>query len=465
VNVIAELEAFLAHHEFVWLGRFTLNCYGLARHLSFHLLILRDYGLDDAWAASRMGVDIISLERETGVRIHSVGIDARPLFEGDFGAQVFSALLQSGRQRNVATPYAMQELEALAAASDGRVRIISPLTAVSDPLNNKLALRRALPELGIEPVPHVICRLIEVDLQQIRQRYGLPFVVQLAMGAGGSGTFYVSSERDLTALQADKGDQEVSVSKYITGMAPNINAVVLDDGVLLSYPSIQVVGTPECVGWAGGYCGNDFTATRRLPESAVRAIYDQTLRIGAWIGDQGFRGMWGIDFVVDGSRVYPLEVNPRFQGSTRLLTELQYLGGEVPLALAHVAGFLDGGQALLGRLRAHWGEPQPLDGAQIDLHTLESDWSTVRGSLQPGVYGWDGARGVYCREGMTIADCQTEDEFVLSGTVPRTGTRVEPGSVLLRIQTRREILDGQSDRLKPWASQVCGWVYRALELA
>jgi len=465
VQVSAELKAFLADRKFVWLGYFALNCYGLARHLSFDLLIFRDYGLDDDWAASRMGADVISLERETGMRIRGLGVGAQPLFEGEVGAQVSSALLSPGRQRNVVTPFAIRGLEELHAANDSRIRIISPLTAVTGPLGNKLALRRALPELGIEPVPHVVCTLADVDFRQIEWRFGLPFVVQLPTGAGGSGTFYVSSERDLTALQDDKGDQEVSVSKYITGMAPNINAVVLDDGVLLSYPSIQVVGVPECVGWPGGYCGNDFAATRRLPDAAVRAIYDQTLRIGAWIGEQGFRGMWGIDFVVDGSRVYPLEVNPRFQGSTRLLTELQHVGGEVPLVLAHVVGFLDGGQDVLRRLRAHWREPQPLDGAQVDVHSLESDWSTVRGSLQPGVYQWDGARGLYRGEGMTVADCQDDDEFVLSGAVPRTGTRVEPGSVLLRIQTRREILDGQSDKLQPWFAQLCRWVYDALELS
>jgi hypothetical protein len=465
MNVIAELEAFLADRNFVWLGYFVLNCYGLARHLSLDLLILRDYGLDDGWAAPRIGADVISLERETGVRIRGLGVGAQPLFEGDVGAQVSSALLRSGRERPVVTPFAIRGLETLAAASDGSIRIISPRTAVTGPLGDKLALRRALPGLGIEPVPHVIRDLAEVRFQEIERRYGLPFVVQLPTGSGGSGTFFVSSERDLRSLQDEKGHQEVSVSKYITGMAPNINAVVLDDEVWVSYPSIQVVGAPQCVGWRSGYCGNDFSATRRLPGAAVQAIYDQTRRIGAWIGEQGFRGMWGVDFAVDGSRVYPLEVNPRFQGSTRLLTELQYLAGQVPLVLAHVVGFMEGGQALLKRLSAHWDSPQPIDGAQIDLYSLESDWSTVRGSLQPGVYEWNGAKGVYRREGMTVVDCQNADEFVLSGTVPRTGTRVEPGSVLLRIQTRREILDGQSDKLQPWAAQVCEWVYDALALS
>ena len=465
MNVLAELEAFLSGHGFVWLGYFALNCYGLARHLSFDLLILRDYGLDDAWAAPRMGAEIISLERETGRRIRGLDVGISPLFEGDVGAQVASALLRPGRERPVATPFAIHELEAIAARSNGQVRLISPLTTVTGPLGDKLALRRALPELGIEPVPHAILNLPDVRFQETERRYGLPFVVQLPTGSGGSGTFFISTAPELRALQRDKGDCEVSVSKYLTGWAPNINAVVLDDEVWVSYPSIQVVGAPQCVGWPSGYCGNDFGATRHLPDAAVRAIYDQTRCIGAWIGAQGFRGMWGIDFVVDGSHVYPLEVNPRFQGSTRLLTELQYLGGEVPLVLAHVVGFMEGGQALLKRLSAYWGEPQPLDGAQLDLRSLEQGCSKVHGYLRPGVYRWEGNQGVYCREGMTVVDCQYDDEFVVSGNIPRVDTLVEPGAVLLRIQTKREILDGASNKLQPWAAELCQWAYDALALS
>ena len=89
----------------------------------------------------------------------------------------------------------------------------------------------------------------------------------------------------------------------------------------------------------------------------------------------------------------------------------------------------------------------------------------VRGSLGHGVYEWDGSTGIYRREGLTIAECHNPDEFVLAGTVPRTGTRVQPGAVLLRIQTFREILGAQSNQLQPWAARLCQWVYRMLALS
>ena len=465
MNPIGELEAALSRYSFAWLGFLALNGYGLARHVSLDLLVLREYGLDDAWAASELGAEVLSLERETGTRIRGVGMGLRPLFEGTFGERVSSALLSGERPRVVVSPRGVTGLEALASRSDGRVRVAAAPAHFMDLLNDKMALRRALPELGIEPLPHVIQPLSAANFAEIRERFGLPFVVQLAGSSGGAGTFFVSAEEELASLRDRLGRQDVILSKYVSGLAPNINAVVLDDDVLVSYPSMQVVGAPECVGWPSGYCGNDFTATQRLPEVALSAIYDQTRKIGTWVGKQGFRGMWGIDFVVEGSRVYPLEVNPRFQGSTRLLTELEYLSGQAPLVLAHVLGFLEGGQDLLRRVRADLGGLKPLQGAQLDVRCREDEWSVVNGSLQAGVYRWADGQGIYLRPGMTIADCASRDEFVLTGTVPRRGTRLEPAAHLLRIQTPRSVLEGDSTRLQPWASSLTSWVYESLDVS
>jgi len=292
-----------------------------------------------------MEADIIALEQETHTRVWGTGIG--PLLAGDVGAQISSALMSRGNRRFILVSSAGEGVEKLAAASGRRLQPLAPTAAVAGPMGDRIGLRRVLPSLGIDPMPHEITDPVAANFPTLEHRYGLPFVVQLPTGSGGTGTFFISEQRGHRSVQERLGVQQVIVSKYIAGLAPNINAVVLDDGVLPSYPSIQLVGVPECVPWESGYCGNDFSATRRLPDRAVRAIYEQTRRIGRWMGEQGYQGMWGIDFVVDGSRVYPVEVNARWQGSTRLLTDLQYLDGQALLVLAHVAGFLEGGQTLV----------------------------------------------------------------------------------------------------------------------
>jgi hypothetical protein len=197
----------------------------------------------------------------------------------------------------------------------------------------------------------------------------------------------------------------------------------------------------------------------------LRAIYEQTRKIGLWIARQGFRGLWGLDLILDGSDVYPLDLNARLQGSTSLLTELQETEGEAPLLLAHAASFLENGPALLKRLAASWADPQPYHGAQIFLRSRKDDWCEVGGSVRPGVYAWDGTGASYRREGLTIADIQAADEFVLTRYMPRLGTRVEAGVVLCKILTRAQVLDGASNRLQPWAARLCEWVYDALALS
>jgi len=460
-NAIAAMQACLAGRRFVWLGFDAASCVSLARHMRFDLLICTRYGLDSEWVALRTGAELISPEREAGARVGDP--DCERMLRGALGPRIASAL--QGHPRFVVSSSSTETLEALAAAGDGRLRILAVPIALKRSLDSKIALRKALPTLGIEPLPHVICSLTAVDFREMERRYGLPFVVQLATGSAGSGTFFVSCASDLRSLQDQHGDQDVSVSPYICGMAPNINAVVLENAVLLSHPSVQLVGVPQCTDWPSCYCGNDFSAARRLPQAVIQSIYEQTTKIGAWLRQQGFGGLWGIDFVLDGLRVYPLEVNPRFQGSTRLLTELQHLHGQAPLWLAHVVGRVDAGRPLLERLGTRCWEPQPLDGAQMELRNREGRSCVVRGSLRPGVYVWDGAEGTYRREGLTVADCATDDEFVVTSSVPRPNTRVDASAFLCKIQTRREVLDGASNKLQTWAAQVCSWVYNALALS
>jgi hypothetical protein len=431
--------------------------------MRFDLLVCRRYGLDTEWAASRMGAELISEERETGLRVRGHGAGMETMLQGPLGEQIASALLDG--PRGVVTWRSTETLEALDAASNGQLRVLAVPAALKRRLDNKIAFRKALAELGIEPVPHVLCDLTAVDFRRMEQRYGLPFVVQLAVGAGGSGTFFIDSEQDLRSVQDEHAGETVTVSKFISSVSPNINAVVCGDLVLLSHPSLQLVGVPQCVSRRSKYCGNDYVAAQRLPGSVIQAIYDQTRRIAAWIGKKGFRGLWGLDFAVDGTDVYPLELNPRLQGSTALLTELQHLNHETPLWLAHVVAHLEGGRKLLESLAPVWGEPQRLSGSQVSVLSRADDWRVVRGAVKPGVYAWDGAQATYLREGLTIADCRTTDEFVLTNNVPKAGTRCEARVGLCKIQTRREVADGASTKLQPWAQRLCDWVYDALSLS
>jgi glutathione synthase/RimK-type ligase-like ATP-grasp enzyme len=459
-NAIRELRAFLAGHRFIWLGMGPANCIGLARHMRFDVLICRRFGPDTEAAAARVGAQLICEELESGERRRGGGVEG--LLTGPI-AQRIATVLTDGPRR-VISWCSTETMEALAAASNGSLQILAVPVALQEQFEDKVAFRRALPTLGIEPVPHDICHLSAVDFARSKQRFGLPFVVQMATGYGGSGTFFITSQDQLLSLQNEKDDQEVTVSKYIAGLAPNVTGVVLDDGLLMAHPTVQLVGVPQCVDWPSKYCGNDFAAAQLLPDHIIQTLYDQMRKIGAWMAEHGFRGLFGIDFVVDGPHVYPLEINPRLQGSTAILTELQNVSGQVPLWLLHVVGHLEGGQDLLRRLALPRDTPQPLCGSRMNIRNLTDDWCVVGGSLQPGIYAWEGATAIYRRPGLTVADCETPEEFVVTGGVPSQGKRIGPRAGLCEIFTRHAVLGGASNRLQPWAARVIEWVREALDL-
>jgi len=461
-NAIHEMRAFLAGQRFAWLGMGPANCIGLARHMCFDLLICRRYGLDTEAAAARVGAELICEELESGER-RGGGGGVEGLLQGPIADRIAAALTEGPRR--VISWCSTETMEALAAASNDSLQILAVPVAVQEQFEDKVVFRRALPELGIQPVPHSICHLCEVDFAQSERRFGLPFVVQMATGYGGSGTFFVTSPDQLLSLQSEKDDQEVTVSKYIAGLAPNVTAVVLDDGLLMAHPTVQLVGVPQCVDWPPKYCGNDFVAAKQLPQRVIQTLLEQTRKIGVWMAGRGFRGLFGIDSVVDGPHVYPLEINPRLQGSTAILTELQNVSAQLPLWLVHVVGHLDGGQELLRRLELQRPTPGPLCGSRVNIRNLKNDWCEVGGLLQPGVYEWDGTQAAYRRAGLTVADCQAPDEFVVTGGVPTPGKRVGPRAGLCEIHTRHAVLDGASNRLQPWAEGVIEWVRAVLALA
>jgi predicted ATP-grasp superfamily ATP-dependent carboligase len=423
-----------------------------------------DDGWDSDLVALRTGADIVSVERFTGVREQWTNFSLEGLFDGPASGLLARALSAQDRPLNVVAYCSTQGLERQCRASQGRVRTLATPAALKHILDDKIALRRTLPSLGLEAVPGQVVTLGAATYRELGGLYGLPLVVQFPFGAAGHRTFFVQAEEEFTALGRDDPGAQVVVSKYIPGPAPNINVVVLDEAVLLSYPSVQLVGIRECTTWPAAYCGNDYAATRQLGDRIVRAIYHQARVLASWLQRLGFRGLFGIDFVTDGTSVYPVEINPRFQGSTHLLTQLQLMRGEVALSLIHALHFLPNNERALSAIAESALEPEELSGAQIILYNRERARQTVRGTLKPGIYVYGNGGMTYVREGLTLLDCRGDAEFAITCAVPRTGRIIEPGAPLLKIQTRNAALTAGGRSLRRWAARACHFAYRTLDL-
>ena len=198
----------------------------------------------------------------------------------------------------------------------------------------------AVEELGIPIVPW---RYV-ADADQLLSAHLLksgPFIVRPSKTTGGVGFSRLENVEELAAL-LDEFIMPVAVAPYIEDAIPvNIGAVAWHDGVTLHPASVQLIGIPCLTQRPFGYCGNDFGAMSDLDPIKFSAMEEAVVRIGEWMAARGYRGAFGVDFLVteQGPPLFT-EVNPRFQGSTHASCQISVERGESCLMLEHVAALL-----------------------------------------------------------------------------------------------------------------------------
>jgi hypothetical protein len=146
----------------------------------------------------------------------------------------------------------------------------------------------------------------------------------------------------LESLWPDEDEAFVSVAPFLADTIPlNVSGVVWRDGGVTVHPvSVQLIGIESLTKRNFGYCGNDFAAVTALGEKLVEEIERSVILIGEWLGRQSYLGAFGVDFLVSDGVALFTEVNPRFQGSTHLSTEISVELGLGCLLLEHIAAFL-----------------------------------------------------------------------------------------------------------------------------
>lgn len=143
------------------------------------------------------------------------------------------------------------------------------------------------------------------------------FVVQASTSYGGSGTFLLTKDNQEQVLKKLNQNSVYAVSPYKgNSFSPNIHLVIFDDSVLLLPPSLQLI-IPDEHGFS--YRGADYPAYCSVSKDTDSKLRKYAFRIGTALKNAGYRGICGVDFLVDQRDVFFMEVNARFQSSTFLL--------------------------------------------------------------------------------------------------------------------------------------------------
>lgn len=308
-------------------------------------------------------------------------------------------------------------------------------------LTDKTAMRDWFQQLGI-PTPRSTVIGGEIEYRVLRERFGVPFVVQTPASSSGLGTYLVTDEPSARAIPP--GPRWL-VSAYAGDITLNFHGFVTNNGEAhVLRPSLQICAVDGIGARFGQYAGCDFQAPRYFPAAVLSQCREAVARIGRGLSALGYRGVFGADFAVQGDAATALEINCRTQGSTWLLGEIESGEGSPSTLLQHVltrhgqdVRMTSGGEPAEGTqiVIRHTGSP-------AHLHTVPTG----------GRYRLEEHGLRRLGDGPGLLECGPQDCLLMD--VPRTGTVIHPGRFLARLVTRHPLTDASATALTPYGRRL-----------
>ena len=194
---------------------------------------------------------------------------------------------------------------------------------------DKIKFRKILKEIGAPPPPGEVLAATNLNFYKLKNKYGIPFVLQHPRRGGGKGTFFINSQDDWykaarkLRIQEIEGEEvtedisnlEVIVAKYITGPSPSITGCVTRHGILSTNLQYQLIDIPELYNpqkGSGLFCGHDWSSSQFSPEIEKQA-YNIVEKVGKYFQKFGYKGIFGVDFMLRRATLVCLARFPRSQ--------------------------------------------------------------------------------------------------------------------------------------------------------
>lgn len=357
----------LGRRELVWVGTRGEDALSVAD--------LPQFAGSFSWISALGGsssVESLALEDLTGRRVDLDTWDIDEELRTEPVRELREAVL-----RTLSGPSAMFEYRptafasAIAFARQDRCRHLGLFTGLQSAFEHKPWVETSIASLGIPHIPWVY--LADMDQLEARRFFDVgPVMLRRSRTTGGVGLVRVDDADDLAELWPEEAEAFVSVAPFIDShVSLNVGAVVWADGVTVHPCSFQLIGTDGLTNRPFGYCGNDFAAVAHLDPAVLDQVEASTRGIGRWLGEFGFLGAFGVDFLVHEGVPLFTEINPRFQGSTHASSRLSLQNDESCLVLEHLAAFLGIPAPESPPLRSQPDRVDPL--AHLVVHNLGAD--------------------------------------------------------------------------------------------
>ncbi len=462
----------------------------LAAHMFTHFasvpVTVTEYDGEEAekYIERGWGTKVFSYERFTGVR-HCQSSFFNRRFYQDHEREILAALRRL-RGEVCFVPFASTPSLARFLFSPGeRFRHLQNSSIVQNYFDYKARLAWNARAIGIPMPPAArVARFGDLEYAELADRFPDGFVLQTPLSQAGGGTLFVFSGEDFERVVEENrrtlleffDRTEVKITPYLAGPSLNCSGCVVNGAVAVSEPDIQIVGDPYFVQTPGQYIGSDF-ARNEIPAPHRRLIFDVMRKVGAWMGNQGYRGNFGVDFLTTVDRgnrirdVYVSEVNARLVGELQYMADWQAMEDCVPLTFFHLAAWLRIGEFGKREIESYNRSLPPLKGSALLLYTREKGTLTPRGNLTTGIYRCRDGKLERVRDGYLLSETRSDDEFVVTNGIPRPGTVVghprhgDSGVFLCYVVARESIVDpGNWRRVNLKWRGIADLVYRAIGL-
>lgn len=450
-----------------WLGQRAHDAAGINNILPLDFIISCDYGTDIPYYFRRE--DVFAVEEQTYCRRDWSNEDLNLSLQGALGRSIFKRWDSYKSTINLLCYRSVKSIEGKDPRFLSQPRILAMPEKVKKHFDNKILLYKNLPRLSLPSISGEVVKLGKCTFNRLYKGFSVPFVIQFPYGSSGHFTFIIRREKEYNLLRARYPGSTVLVRKYVKGFSLNVNAVIVTaaDGpeVHCAFPAVQITGLPECSNFPSAFCGNDYAAMKGVDRKIIKQVESHIKIIGKWMAEAGFRGIFGMDFLVKNSTVYPVEINPRFQNSTSLYTVLSGMAkyNREGLFLLHIAEFLqneDKNMRKYIRDFAFQDLMDPMDGCQIIVHNRMRS-NVVTGDFKPGIYRVDNEKELtFTRGSALLGACRNRNEILITCGVPRRYTVVEPNAPICKIQMPGGAVDiGSKRTFTPGAKKLISKVY------
>lgn len=204
-------------------------------------------------------------------------------------------------------------------------------------LEDKIAFNELCQKNNLLQIPSSVDIFTHANFLKYQKKYKSKLVVQSQFGWAGKNTFSSDNWKDIKNKIGT--NTTVKFSPYIEGYSLLNNCCLTSKGLIQSPPALQYTGIKP-------FTNNPFTTVGRqwpslAPKNIIEKIYQITQDFSVIINKMGYKGFFGLDFMVENDHVYLLECNPRLTASFAFYNDIEINLNILPLFLLHIAQFID----------------------------------------------------------------------------------------------------------------------------